>query len=182
MVMTEPDSYLTDLPTGSRPIRFLIRYLIIYALFEALYFLVPNSVLHLVYHYGIVNISAELVSLITPQIHVLSVDNRLVWDQVALEVVRGCDGAGVAFLLVSAILAFPARSERRITGILGAVCLVLALNQLRLITLFYLAAYREAWFLPTHVYIAPMLMIIVGALFFIWWITSAGRSVVNEGV
>lgn len=56
--------------------------------------------------------------------------------------------------------------------LLGAV-LVYALNLARLVGLYFVAAYHLPWFLPLHTYFIPSLLIVIVALFFMWWVSRA---------
>lgn len=164
----------------SRPFRFLVIFVGIYSLLEAIYFTVPNDFLRdVVYHRGIVAVGADIIHLITPQDLVVTNANKLQSGTVTLEIIRGCDGAGVAFLLISAILIFPATWSRKLAGLLAASALVFVLNQMRIVGLYYIVAYDKAWFFPVHTYFAPTLMIAVSCIFFAWWVTS-GRADIRE--
>ena len=127
----------------SRPMGYLALFIGAYVLLEALYFLVPDNILReVVYHYGVVTVSADIIHLITPHEAVAVTANQLRSNTVALEVVRGCDGAGVAFLLIAAMAAFPATWRRKVTGSVMAITLVFVLNQVRIVGLYYLGVYR----------------------------------------
>jgi exosortase family protein XrtM len=86
-----------------------------------------------------------------------------------LEIVRGCDGAGVLFLIISAILVFPAGLMRKLLGLLLGIGLIYGLNLLRICILYYVIAYQPSWFQLIHTYAAPTLMVILGCFYFAWW-------------
>ena len=159
----------------TRPIRFLVVFLGVYAVLEMLYFAVPDGFLLDVVYRGIVAASADVIRLITPQEAVKTIANRLQSGGVALEVVRGCDGAGVMFMLTAAMAASSAPLLRKLAGVLAATALVFLLNQVRIISLYYLAVYRKEWFLSVHVYFAPTLMIAVSGIYFAAW-AMVGRT------
>jgi exosortase family protein XrtM len=145
----------------------------IYGLLEVLYFAVPDDFLRdVVYHRGIVAVSADIIQLATPHEPVVANANKLQSGTIALEIIRGCDGAGVGFLLISAIVTFPAPLSRKLAGGLAAIALAFVLNQARIVGLYYVIAYKKAWFVPIHVYFAPTLMIAVSCIFFAWWAAS----------
>jgi len=56
--------------------------------------------------------------------------------------------------------------------LLGAA-LVYALNLVRLVGLYFVAAYRQSWFLLLHTYFIPSLLIVAIALFYLRWISYA---------
>jgi len=157
----------------SRPFRFLVKFAGIYVLLEVLYFTVPDDFLRdVVYHRGVVAVSADIIHLATPQEPVVANANKLQSGTIALEIIRGCDGAGMGFLLISAILTFPALLSRKLAGSLAAIALAFVLNQVRIVGLYYVAAYKKSWFLPVHTYFAPTLMIAASCIFFAWWVES----------
>lgn len=148
-----------------------------YALFHSLYFLIPDRMLReQIYHFGIVASAAEVINLVAPAEQVTGKHNRLSSPRAVLEIVRGCDGSGVIFLLVAAILALAAPWTHKGAGVAGAVALIYLLNQLRIIGLYFVAAYRPAWFTPLHTYWVPTLFIMIACAYFAWWSTRATRS------
>jgi exosortase family protein XrtM len=154
------------------PYVFLAFFAMGYAFLEWLYFLIPDPILQdVIHHYGIVQPCADILSQFAPQEGVRVVQGMLVSPGATLSIVRGCDGSGVIFLLVSAILAFPTGWRGKRYGMLGAVVMVYGLNQARLIGLYYIAAYHMEWFMLVHTYILPMLFILVGVIFFAYWST-----------
>lgn len=153
------------------PLRFLIPFVACYFALEAIYFLLPDNVLRdVVYKYGIVSVSAEIVHLLAPHETIIVDANRLLSASFSLEVVRGCDGAGAAFLTMAAMLVYPAPWRQRLAGSLAAVALVWGMNQARIVGLFFIGAYHSSWFAPIHSYVAPTLMIALAASFFAAWL------------
>jgi len=154
--------------------RFLCVFASVYGALEGLYFILPDDFLRdVVYRRGIIEVGAGIIRLITPEVPVAASANVLQSGALVLEVVRGCDGAGAAFLLIAAIASFPARLSRKLLGVAAAVALTWALNEMRLVSLFYLAANHRPWFLPVHVYLAPTLVIALSCVYFAWWATFA---------
>jgi exosortase family protein XrtM len=103
----------------------------------------------------------------------LAQQNHLLSAKANLEIVRGCDGAGVLFLVVSAIIAFPSIWRRRLVGLFLGIGLIYLLNLLRICILYFVIAYRPGWFPLVHVYLAPTLMVMVGCCYFAWWAFDA---------
>jgi exosortase family protein XrtM len=141
-----------------------------YALLNYGYFKIPVDLfMNVIYYHGVVTICADLINMIAPMEQVSAQQNHLLSAKANLEIVRGCDGAGVLFLVVSAIVAFPSTWRRKLTGLLLGTGLIYLLNLLRIIVLYFIIAYQPDWFLLVHVYLAPTLMIIVGCVYFAWW-------------
>lgn len=172
-------------PLWQRPneIKFLLVFIICYSAFHSLYFLIPDNILRDVFHhYAILIFSVDVINYLAPHEMVTVVGNKLVSAKATLSVVRGCDGAGVSFLLVAAIMAFRARLSDKVIGILTGILLLYVINQVRIIGLYFVIAYNREWFVPIHTYFAPTLIVILSSAFFAWWAyksTSAIDSNVN---
>lgn len=159
-----------------RPMLFLLLFPAVYSLLDLLYFALPDHVLRDgVHYYGIVLPAATLLNAVVPGETVQALHGSLQSQRALLEIVRGCDGAGVMFLLVAALVAAPAGIDRKLQGIVAGVGLVYVLNELRIVALYYVVAYRNHWFGPLHNYFVPMLMIVASLLFFLWWLGWAQR-------
>jgi len=153
-----------------RPLHFVAVLVAIYAALHALYFAVPDRVLRQVVHYyAIVAPSAGLIRLAVPQEPVSAREGTLQSPQASLSIVRGCDGAGVAFLLTAAVLAFPAPLRRKVLGVAGALALTYLLNQLRVVGLYFIAAYRHDWFDLLHNFLIPTFIIVMCCVAFAGW-------------
>ena len=134
------------------------------------YCAVPDSVLRdRIYYYGIVSPSKTMINWLVPAEHVIGVQNRLESPTANLDIVRGCDGSGVVFLLIAAIVALRAPLRRSLLGVISAIALVYVLNQLRIVTLYFVQSRAPAWFTPVHVYFVPTLMILVATIYFAIW-------------
>jgi exosortase family protein XrtM len=145
-----------------------------YLLLNYGYFKIPDDLfMNVIYYHGVVSICADLINLLAPLEHVLAQQNHLLSAKANLEIVRGCDGAGVLFLVVSAIVAFPSTGRRKLIGLLLGIGLIYLLNLLRISILYFVIAYRPDWFQLLHVYLAPTLMVLVGCCYFAWWAFSA---------
>lgn len=165
------------------PKHFLVLFVVGYASMHALYFLIPDSfLLGTIYHWGIVVPGVAVIKLLSPQEAVQGVASVIMSSRASLEVVRGCDGSGVTFLLASAMLAFPSHWQAKLSGLAGAVLLIYGLNQVRIVGLYFVEAYFKEWFTPLHVYLVPTLLVVISALYFVSWVTrqhAAGRTITN---
>lgn len=102
--------------------------------------------------------------------------HRLVSSQVKLSVLKGCEGTESLFLIVAAILAFRSPWRHTLAGVaLGTVVIYLA-NQARIVALYFALRHDRELFAALHGYIAPMLIIAVGCLFYLWWIQWPHRK------
>jgi exosortase family protein XrtM len=143
---------------------------------HTLYFLVPDQWLaRIVYHHGIVSPGAMVIDVIAPHEAIRGEGNRLWSARASLEIVRGCDGSGLLFLLSAAIIAYPSTWREKLAGLAGALLLIYLLNQLRIVGLYFVAAYRDGWFVPLHSYFVPMSLVMACVAYFAWW-TSAQQG------
>ena len=150
--------------------RMIFLFLSIYAIFHFAYFQVPDDVLReVVYYQGFGVVCVQFIHFFAPLEPVSALHNHLQSPRADLEIVRGCDGAGALFLLLAAILAFPASIKRKVIGLVLGALLMYCLNLVRLIGLYFLVAYHNGWFLLVHTYLAPTLLVVLACLFFAWW-------------
>jgi exosortase family protein XrtM len=165
-------------PLSNGDWRFLLLLSALYGLFEFGYFLVPDPVLREVLHArAIAAPAAAAIEWLSPAEGVSAADGGLVSSTAALRIVRGCDGAGVAFLLVAAVLAFPAaRATHRAAGVAGALALTYVLNEARVVILYFVASRRPDWFTPAHDYVLPASIILLCGLAFSAWVAWNSRE------
>ena len=148
----------------------LILFAAIYTLLYWGYMRIPDQTLgQTVYYWGIVWPGAALVNLLSGAEPVRAVVNRIESSGAILEIVRGCDGAGVLFLLIAAILAVRGPLRRVLWGLAGAVVFVYLLNQLRIVVLYFATRSKGDWFVPLHSYIFPTLFVVLALAFFAIW-------------
>lgn len=155
---------------------FVALFALLYLVQHGVYQWVPDRFLaDVVYRHGIVAGAASVIEWIAPGESAVVDGHRLASPRVVLEIVRGCDGSGVLFLLVAAILALRAGPRRTAGGLFGALFLVYALNQLRVVGLYFVAAYRGDWFTLLHGYLVPTLFVVVAVLYFAVWAARVPR-------
>jgi exosortase family protein XrtM len=163
---------------AKKALLFLFLFLFFYSLFHFGYYLIPDELLrNLVYQEGITRISADLINWIAPQEQAQAAQNRIQSSSAVLEIVRGCDGAGVLFLVLSAILAFPTTMKRKLLGLVLGLAFTYSLNQARIVALYFITAHQNQWFLPTHTYLFPTLIVVLCSLFFLWWAHSVSSTI-----
>lgn len=157
---------------------FLPMFILMYGLFEFLYFKIPDLFLvDVIYHYGLVLPCAAIINFLHSGEHVVGVRNILSANGVALEVVRGCDGAGTIFLLTAAVISFSASFKAKIFGLLSGITLLVIINLMRIVGLYFVMAYHKPWFAPIHTYFAPSFIIIVCCLFFAGWVQRVANKI-----
>lgn len=168
------------LPNSYSPYKvgfFFCWFVLTYGLFEFLYFKIPDSfLLNVIYYYGLVSPSAVIINYFQTDVPVIAMQNILSSRGIALEVVRGCDGAGTIFLLAAAIITFPTSWKHKIVGLVSGITLLIIINLLRIIGLYFVMVYQAQWFTPIHTYFAPTFIIIIGCLFFAGWAQFASNK------
>ena len=157
-------------------VKFALGLGVIYGLLYFAYGAVPDQVLRSnVYFVGLVQPSASLVNFLGANESARAVMNQLISPRAVLEIVRGCDGSGALFLLIAAMLTFPATWRLKTLGIIAGAGAIYVLNLMRLVGLYFVAAYKPAWFLPLHTYFIPTLLIVLVCLLFMGWTALATR-------
>jgi exosortase family protein XrtM len=82
---------------------------------------------------------------------------------------RGCDAIEPAWFFCSAVLAFPASLMRKLPGITVGVVLILCLNFVRIVSLYFIRLYYPGFFSVAHLEIWPTVFILTGILLWAGW-------------
>jgi len=162
----------------SNEVIFLAFFPIVFIILNYIYFMVPDLFLtKFVYHNFIVTVSSTIINLFSSiETATLAIDNKLISNHTTLVIVRGCDGAGATFLLMAAILSFPASIKNKLLGLIGSIVLIYVINQFRLVGLYFIVVYKYDWFQIVHIYLAPTIIIIINCIFFLWWMKKSLNS------
>lgn len=94
----------------------------------------------------------------------------------------GCNGIEACIILVAAMVAYPARWGHRLAGIAVGMIAIQAVNILRIISLFYLAAWNHAAFEFAHLYLWQALIMLDVIVVWLLWIRWVSRREVDHGV
>jgi exosortase family protein XrtM len=95
----------------------------------------------------------------------------------SIRVQFGCEGTDVLMLLVSALLVTPIPWGRRLAGLAVGALFVFAVNQARVLALFYALRRAPSWFGQVHGLIAPLVVVVLVVLFFLWWVRGSPAAV-----
>ncbi len=144
-------------------------FLLLYTFFTTLYDSIPDQTLRFFFHNHFVILCVKLIHLISSSTDVIAIQNSMIANHVNLEIVRTCDGSTTFFLLVSAILVFRAPLKLTIMGLIVSLLLIMSLNVLRIVSLYFLIIYDYAWFSYFHHSIAPFLLLSVSCGYFAFW-------------
>jgi exosortase H (IPTLxxWG-CTERM-specific) len=97
----------------------------------------------------------------------------------SLAISRGCDAMDPIVLFIGAAVAFPVSWRRKLAGIGAGIGLLLALNFIRILSLYYVGVYRPASFETAHVAVWQALFVLATVMlwaFWAWWATNNHRN------
>jgi len=115
-------------------------------------------------------ISSAILNFLGQSCHV--VDTTIRSPQFAITIKRGCDALEPSWLFCAAVLAYPATWSRRLLGMSIGVTVILALNLVRIVSLYFLGIHLPRFFETMHLEIWPVIFILVALLLWIRWITT----------
>jgi exosortase/archaeosortase family protein len=120
----------------------------------------------LVIHQATVKPAAALVQVITPEANAKPVAASIKAPGGGLNILNGCEGTEVMFLLIAAFAAVRLGWRHKLTGLALGLVLVFALNQARILALFYAFRNERSLFDILHTTILPAVLIAAVALYF----------------
>jgi exosortase/archaeosortase family protein len=130
-----------------------------------------------------VRTAVTIINVITPDIHAQAVGSRIRASGGGINVLNGCEGTEVLFLLVAALLACPLLWRTRVLGLLGGAVFVFLANQVRLLALFYSYQLDRALFDQLHGLVMPLVLIAMTTGFFallMQWDTRSQAKLVRS--
>lgn len=140
-----------------------------YATLNLGYFLLPDSILKDVHYVALLRPCALIINMINGLESVTVSGGALVSNGIQLAIVRGCDGFGVAALLVAGVVCFPVQLRLKIIGASLGVMIVYILNNIRIVALYFVMRYHHEVFPDLHNLFIPTLMLLICGLAFLWW-------------
>jgi len=120
----------------------------------------------LVVHQATVVPAAALVRLLTPEIPARAVAASIKAPGGGINILNGCEGVEVMFLLAAALAAVRLSWRHRSLGLVLGVALIFALNQARILTLFYTYRTDRGLFDALHTAVLPVLLVAATAAHF----------------
>lgn len=112
--------------------------------------------------------AAALVNLLSPGEATAGQGAALVSPRARLTVRSGCEGIEAMLLLSAAYLAAPLGWRARTLGLLAGLGLIYALNQARLVALWFALRHDRELFALLHGVIAPALLVGAACAYFAW--------------
>jgi exosortase/archaeosortase family protein len=107
------------------------------------------------------------INLLTPELDVKVVNFSLRAPGGGINVLNGCEGLDVLFLLWSALVVTAMGWRRRLVGLVAGTGFVWALNQVRVVVLFYANREDKELFALLHGTVAPLLLIVATTAVFV---------------
>jgi exosortase/archaeosortase family protein len=123
-----------------------------------------------VIEWGTVAPAVALLGTFWPELAARAIGPRIAAEGTSLNVLNGCEGTDVAFLLLAGMLLAPIGWRARLAGLAVGFVLVFALNQVRVLALFHALRADPLWFERLHGLVAPLLLVMALGLFFAGWI------------
>jgi exosortase family protein XrtM len=87
-----------------------------------------------------------------------------------INVRRGCDAVEPAWFFCAAVLSFPSSLLQKLPGIAAGVILILCLNLIRIVSLYFIGLHYPKFFNPVHLEIWPMVFILTALVLWAGWI------------
>jgi exosortase family protein XrtM len=157
-------------------LRFIAIFLLVFAGLQWLMIRSEGTAIErLVIDRATVGVAAIVTGFAFPQDAVRAQNYTLVSSRVRLNVLRGCEGTELLFLVIAGALASPAQWRSRLTLMGVGLVLAYVLNQLRIVALYATVRDARAHFELVHAYIAPTLLVVVIVVFFWAWTTRQVR-------
>lgn len=120
----------------------------------------------LVIHEATAKPAATLIQILTPEANAKPVAASIKAPGGGLNILNGCEGTEVMFLLVAAFAAVRLGWQRRLFGLAIGLALVFSLNQARILVLFYAFRNERGLFDLLHTTVLPAVLILAVALYF----------------
>lgn len=114
-----------------------------------------------------VGTAVTVIHTLTPEIGAYGAGSRIKAPGGGINILNGCEGTEVLFLLIAALLAAPLRWRVRAISALAGTVFVFVLNQVRLLVLFYSYRNDRVLFEQLHSLIAPLALIVATLAFFL---------------
>jgi exosortase/archaeosortase family protein len=124
----------------------------------------------LVVDQGTVRPAVALVNFLTPAVKAQAVGTTMRARGGGLNILNGCEGVEALFLLIAAFLAASLPWRRTLSGVALGTVVVFAVNQARILALFYAFRADRSLFDTLHGIVTPIAVILCVLAFFYAWI------------
>lgn len=135
-----------------------------------------TTIERIVIHNGSVQPAAVLVNMLTPGVHAQAVGFTLRAPGGGLNILNGCEGTEMLFLLLAAFLVAPLAWSSRFLGMLLGVAVVFLTNLARILVLFYAYRADPALFDQLHATVMPIAAVLVVFAYFYAWLAHDSET------
>jgi exosortase/archaeosortase family protein len=124
--------------------------------------------------------AAMWVRTLTPDVAAIASGATLTAPGGGINVLKGCEGTEVVFLLIAAFAVAHLSWRARLVGAAIGTMFIYALNQVRVIALFY--AYRQdpVLFDQLHGTIGPLVMVVLVGSYYVFWLNRCAPRPVER--
>jgi exosortase family protein XrtM len=145
----------------------IVAFLLLFFVLQSLWgFARGSRIEHLVIDQATAGVAAQLINWLTPGVNAVAEGSRVNAAGGGINILNGCEGTEVLFLLLPALWVAPLGWRRRLIGCLLGTVWVFALNQVRVVTLFYAHRSDMGLFDLLHGVVAPLVLIVLVTAFF----------------
>ncbi len=151
-----------------RPLRLLLLFLATFLSLQYVWEMSRGTALErVVIHDLTVRPAAGVIDAIWPEVGVEAREHRLVAPVGRLNILNGCEGLEVLFLLLAAFVAYPFAWRARLLGMALGIGLVFVLNQARIVLLWQVWTGERALFGLLHGTLLPLLLVVACLAYFL---------------
>jgi exosortase/archaeosortase family protein len=112
-----------------------------------------------------------VVNVVTPEVQARANGFTVSARGGGLNILNGCDGTEVWFLLLAAFVAAPLPFKSKVSGMLVGTMITFAVNELRILALFYAHRMDQSLFDMLHATVTPIATVLLVSGFFYVWLT-----------
>lgn len=161
----------SNAPATVAPLRRIALFIVIFLALQSLWLTAAGSLVeHMVIDQATVRVATTWIGVLTPDVPVVAAGPRLTAPGGGINVLKGCEGTDVLFLLLAAFAIADLSWRRRLVGMMLGATLVYLLNQIRVVGLFYAFRQDKALFDLLHGTLGPLAMVVVVGLYFFAWL------------
>jgi len=122
-------------------------------------------------------ISANILSVF--KIPVKAIGDTLTSSDFSIRIRNGCDAIEATAILLCAMIIYPTNWKNKSIGLLVGLLLLIILNIIRILSLYFTSIYAPTLFEIMHVSIWQVLFIVFPILIILWWIKWSNKEALN---